>query len=100
MAFHRKIVSFYQQSGWYGCYIFQQCRTLEEPQRISRWVFAATPAIVIQLIGASYFQAIGRAPQHLAKFDRWIFLILYCLSYFNDWYLSLITSIADVLSTL
>ncbi|MEM7185087.1 MAG: MATE family efflux transporter [Bacteroidota bacterium] len=26
-----------------------------------RWVFAATPVIVVQLIGASYFQAIGRA---------------------------------------
>jgi putative MATE family efflux protein len=26
-----------------------------------RWVFAATPVIVIQLIGASYFQAIGKA---------------------------------------
>ncbi len=26
-----------------------------------RWVFAATPVIIIQLIGASYFQAIGRA---------------------------------------
>lgn len=26
-----------------------------------RWVFAATPVIVVQLIGASYFQAVGRA---------------------------------------
>lgn len=26
-----------------------------------RWVFAATPVIIIQLIGASYFQAIGKA---------------------------------------
>ena len=26
-----------------------------------RWVFAATPVIVVQLIGASYFQAIGKA---------------------------------------
>ena len=26
-----------------------------------RWVFAATPIIAIQLIGAAYFQAIGKA---------------------------------------
>ena len=30
-----------------------------------RWVFAATPIIAIQLIGAAYFQAIGKARQAL-----------------------------------
>tara|TARA_R110002049_G_scaffold2365_6_gene17319 strand:+ start:19157 stop:20527 length:1371 start_codon:yes stop_codon:yes gene_type:complete len=30
-----------------------------------RWVFAATPIIAIQLIGAAYFQAIGKAKQAL-----------------------------------
>jgi len=30
-----------------------------------RWVFAATPIIALQLIGAAYFQAIGKAKQAL-----------------------------------
>jgi len=30
-----------------------------------RWVFAATPIIALQLIGAAYFQAIGKAQQAL-----------------------------------
>ncbi|APY08559.1 MATE family efflux transporter [Winogradskyella sp. J14-2] len=34
---------------------------LKETPPAMRWVFAATPIIVIQLIGAAYFQAIGKA---------------------------------------
>lgn len=37
---------------------------LETPAAM-RWVFAATPIIAIQLIGAAYFQAIGKAKQAL-----------------------------------
>ncbi|WP_242083791.1 MATE family efflux transporter [Aestuariivivens sediminis] len=37
---------------------------LETPPAM-RWVFAATPIIAIQLIGAAYFQAIGKAKQAL-----------------------------------
>lgn len=37
---------------------------LETPPAM-RWVFAATPIIAVQLIGAAYFQAIGKAKQAL-----------------------------------
>lgn len=37
---------------------------LETPPAM-RWVFAATPIIALQLIGAAYFQAIGKAKQAL-----------------------------------
>jgi len=36
----------------------------QTPQAM-RWVFAATPIIALQLIGAAYFQAIGKAKQAL-----------------------------------
>ena len=34
---------------------------LKETPPAMRWVFAATPIIAIQLIGAAYFQAVGKA---------------------------------------
>ena len=39
----------------------QDAEVLRETPPAMRWVFAATPIIGIQLIGAAYFQAIGRA---------------------------------------
>lgn len=38
-----------------------QAFVLEHTPTAMRWVFAATPIIAIQLIGAAYFQAIGKA---------------------------------------
>jgi Na+-driven multidrug efflux pump len=34
---------------------------LENTPAAMRWVFAATPIIALQLIGAAYFQAVGKA---------------------------------------
>ncbi|EDP70957.1 MATE efflux family protein [Flavobacteriales bacterium ALC-1] len=39
----------------------QDLDVLEETPPAMRWVFAATPIIGIQLIGAAYFQAVGKA---------------------------------------
>jgi putative MATE family efflux protein len=39
----------------------QDVDVLKETPPAMRWVFAATPIIAIQLIGAAYFQAIGKA---------------------------------------
>jgi len=39
----------------------QNPEVLKETPPAMRWVFAATPIIAIQLIGAAYFQAIGKA---------------------------------------
>lgn len=39
----------------------QDAEVLKETPSAMRWVFAATPIIAIQLIGAAYFQAIGKA---------------------------------------
>lgn len=39
----------------------QDVEVLKETPPAMRWVFAATPIIGIQLIGAAYFQAIGKA---------------------------------------
>lgn len=39
----------------------QDTDVLKETPPAMRWVFAATPIIAVQLIGAAYFQAIGKA---------------------------------------
>lgn len=39
----------------------QDAEVIKETPSAMRWVFAATPIIAIQLIGAAYFQAIGKA---------------------------------------
>tara|TARA_R110002072_G_scaffold22615_1_gene79483 strand:+ start:328608 stop:329984 length:1377 start_codon:yes stop_codon:yes gene_type:complete len=69
-----------------------------------RWVFAATPVIVVQLIGASYFQAIGKAvPALLLSLTKQGFflipLILILPSFFGVWGVWISFPIADVLST-
>jgi putative MATE family efflux protein len=70
-----------------------------------RWVFAATPVIIIQLIGASYFQAIGRAvPALLLSLTKQGFFLIPLLlilppfmGVFGVW---IAFPIADVLSTI
>lgn len=70
-----------------------------------RWVFAATPVIVVQLIGASYFQAIGKAiPAVLLSLTKQGFFLIPLililppfLGVFGVW---IAFPIADVLSTI
>ncbi|RMA65903.1 MATE family efflux transporter [Ulvibacter antarcticus] len=69
-----------------------------------RWVFAATPVIIIQLIGASYFQAIGKAiPALLLSLTKQGFflipLILVLPQFFGVFGVWISFPIADVLST-
>jgi len=70
-----------------------------------RWVFAATPVIVIQLIGASYFQAVGRAtPALLLSLTKQGFflipLLLVLPAFMGVQGVWVSFPIADVLSTL
>jgi len=70
-----------------------------------RWVFAATPIVAIQLIGAAYFQAIGKAvPALLLTLTRqgffFIPLILTLPHFLGELGVWSSFAIADVLSTL
>ncbi|RIA08294.1 putative MATE family efflux protein [Flavobacteriaceae bacterium MAR_2010_72] len=70
-----------------------------------RWVFAATPIIAIQLIGAAYFQAVGKAiPALLLTLTRqgffFIPLILILPNYYGELGVWMSFPISDVLSTL
>ena len=69
-----------------------------------RWVFAATPIIVIQLIGSGYFQAVGKAvPALLLSLTKQGFflipLILILPPFFGVWGVWISFPIADILST-
>ncbi|QIE59991.1 MATE family efflux transporter [Rasiella rasia] len=70
-----------------------------------RWVFAATPVIAVQLIGSSYFQAIGKAiPALLLSLTKQGFflipLILILPKFYGVFGVWIAFPIADVLSTL
>lgn len=70
-----------------------------------RWVFLATPIIAIQLIGAAYFQAVGKAiPALLLTLSRQGFFFIPLIFILPLWYSELGVWIAfpvsDVLSTL
>jgi len=70
-----------------------------------RWVFAATPMIAIQLIGAAYFQAVGKAlPALLLTLTKQGFflipLILILPNYYGVLGVWISFPIADVLSTI
>ncbi|MCX2681263.1 MATE family efflux transporter [Galbibacter sp. EGI 63066] len=70
-----------------------------------RWVFAATPIVVIQLIGSAYFQAIGKAvPALLLTLTRqgffFIPLILILPRFFGELGVWISFPIADTLSTI
>ena len=78
---------------------------LERTPNALRWVFAATPVIVVQLIGASYFQAIGKAiPALLLSLTKQGFflipLILILPQFFGVWGVWIAFPIADVFSTI
>ena len=70
-----------------------------------RWVFAATPIIAIQLIGAAYFQAVGKAvPALLLTLSRQAFffipLIFILPLYYGELGVWIAFPISDLLSTL
>lgn len=70
-----------------------------------RWVFAATPIVAVQLIGAAHFQAIGKAvPALLLTLTRQGFLfipLIFILPiYFGELGVWLSFPIADVVSTI
>jgi putative MATE family efflux protein len=78
---------------------------LERTPSALRWVFAATPIIAVQLIGASYFQAIGKAvPALLLSLTKQGFflipLILILPAFYGVWGVWISFPIADVLATI
>ncbi|MGA1225953.1 MAG: MATE family efflux transporter [Tamlana sp.] len=78
---------------------------IKETPTDMRWVFAATPIIAIQLIGAAYFQAIGKAvPALLLTLTRqgfiFIPLILILPKFFNELGVWISFPISDVLATI
>lgn len=78
---------------------------LAEAPKAMRWVFAATPIIAVQLIGAAYFQAIGKAvPALLLTLSRqgffFIPLIFILPNYFGVMGVWASFPVADVLATL
>ncbi len=83
----------------------QDVDVVRETPPAMRWVFAATPIIAIQLIGAAYFQAVGKAiPALLLTLTRqalfFIPLILILPNYFGEIGVWISFPIADVLSTI
>ena len=78
---------------------------LEHTPSAMRWVFAATPVIALQLIGAAYFQAIGKAiPALLLTLLRqgffFIPLILILPNFLGELGVWISFPIADVLATI
>ncbi|MDN3491673.1 MATE family efflux transporter [Winogradskyella bathintestinalis] len=78
---------------------------LNETPSAMRWVFAAVPIIAIQLIGAAYFQAVGKAiPALLLTLTRqgffFIPLIFILPHYFGALGVWMAFPISDVLSTI
>ncbi len=78
---------------------------LEHAPAAMRWVFSATPIIALQLIGAAYFQAIGKAvPALLLTLTRqgfiFIPLILILPSFIGEIGVWISFPVADILSTL
>ncbi|CDF81129.1 MATE efflux family protein [Formosa agariphila KMM 3901] len=83
----------------------QDPEVLKQTPSAMRWVFAATPIIALQLIGAAYFQAIGKAkPALLLTLTRqgffFIPLILILPKFFGELGVWMSFPISDVLSTI
>lgn len=79
-------------------------QVLEQAPGAMRWVFAAIPIISFQLIGAAYFQAIGKAkPALLLTLTRqgffFIPLVLILPRFFGEWAVWIAFPLADFLST-
>ncbi|HKL35831.1 MAG TPA: MATE family efflux transporter [Salegentibacter sp.] len=83
----------------------QNPKIIAETPNAMRWVFAATPIVAIQLIGAAYYQAVGKAiPALLLTLSRqgffFIPLILILPSYYGEIGVWISFPIADLLSIL
>ncbi|MCX7551418.1 MATE family efflux transporter [Xanthomarina sp. F2636L] len=83
----------------------QNPEVLKETPTAMRWVFAATPIIAIQLIGAAYFQAIGKAiPALLLTLTRqgffFIPLILILPMFYGELGVWMSFPISDILATI
>jgi len=83
----------------------QDADVLKETPPAMRWVFAATPIVAIQLIGAAYFQAVGKAiPALLLTLTRqgffFIPLIFILPKYYGALGVWMAFPISDVLSTI
>ncbi|BAO75674.1 MATE family efflux transporter [Winogradskyella sp. PG-2] len=83
----------------------QDAEVLKETPSAMRWVFAATPIIGVQLIGAAYFQAIGKAiPALLLTLLRqglfFIPLIFILPKYYGALGVWMAFPISDVLATI
>ena len=70
-----------------------------------RWVFAATPIVALQLIGAAYFQAVGKAiPAFLLTLSRqgffFIPLVLILPGLYGEIGVWISFPLADLLATL
>jgi len=77
---------------------------MENAPNAMRWVFAATPVIALQLIGAAYFQAIGKAiPALLLTLARqgffFIPLVILLPKFMGELGVWVSFPIADVLAT-
>lgn len=84
--------------------IANNAEILKRTPNALRWVFAATPVIAVQLIGSSYFQAIGKAiPALLLSLTKQGFflipLILILPKFYGVFGVWIAFPIADVLST-
>jgi len=78
---------------------------IKQTPRDMRWVFAATPIIAVQLIGAAYFQSIGKViPALLLTLTRqgffFIPLILILPAFYGELGVWISFPISDVLSTI
>lgn len=78
---------------------------LREAPGAMRWVFAATPIVVVQLIGSAYFQAIGKAtPAFFLTLTRqgffFIPLVLILPRFLGELGVWISFSVADLLSTI
>lgn len=83
----------------------QDADVLRQAPSDMRWVFAATPIIALQLIGAAYFQAIGKAiPALLLTLTRqgffFIPLILILPKFYGEFGVWISFPISDVLATI
>ncbi|WP_369998899.1 MATE family efflux transporter [Winogradskyella sp.] len=83
----------------------QDVDVLRETPPAMRWVFAATPIVAVQLIGAAYFQAVGKAiPALLLTLTRqgffFIPLILILPKFYGELGVWISFPIADVLATI
>ena len=106
MSFPDFFVSiFISDKGGNAQTIAENAQLLSRTPNALRWVFAATPIIVVQLIGSAYFQAIGKAtPALLLSLTKQGFflipLILILPPLLGVWGVWIAFPIADVLSTI